>query len=88
MLYGILHIDVELWIKDVSFSTKTLACMCVVLPALSHVLILIWVGYRIAVCVGHHISDIGRVLVVSKKTVLHLFRRHGYEELRDSLAHT
>ena len=72
----------------ISFSTKTLAIKLVVLPAVSHILILMWAGYRIAVCVSHHIGDIGRVLAMSKKAVLHLCRRHDYEELCDSLTHT
>ena len=88
MLCGILSLDVVLWIEDISFSTKTLATVLVVLPAVSHILILMWAGYRIAVCVSHHISDIGRVLAMSKKAVLHLCRRHDYEELHDSLTHT
>jgi len=38
--------------------------------------------------VSHYIGDIGRVLARSKKAVLHLCRRHDYEELHDSLTHT
>ena len=85
MLCGILFIDVELWIKDASFSTKTLASIYVVFPAISHILTLMWGGYRIGVCVSH---DIRRVLAMSEKAVLRLCRRHDYEELRDSLTHT
>ena len=85
LLGGILYIDVELWIDEVSFSKEILAALFVVLPALSHVLILMRVGYRITVCVSHHIGDIGRALAKSKKRVLHLCRRHDYEELHDSL---
>ena len=36
MLFGILFIDAELWIEDISFSTETLATLFVVLPAISH----------------------------------------------------
>ena len=88
MLYGILFIVLEGWADVVFFSIEVLATLLVVLPILSHILILMWAGYRIAVCVSHHISDIGRALAMSKKTVLHLCRRHEYEELRDSLTHT
>ena len=88
MVIGILSIDVGLWIEDASFSTKTLASIWVVMPAISHILIVMWVGYKITVCVSHHISDIGRALAMSKKAALHLCRRHDYEELRDSLTHT
>ena len=88
MLFGILNIGFELWIEDGSFSTENLATVLVVLPALSHLLILMWAGYKIAVRVSHHITDIGRALAMSKKAVLYLFRRHDYEELHDSLNHT
>ena len=88
MFSGILSTDGELWFEDLSFSTEALATLFVVLSTISHVLILFWVGYKIAVCVSHHISDIGRALAMSKKAVLHLCRRHDYEELRDSLTHT
>ena len=88
MFGGILSTDVELWFEDLSFSTEALATLFVVLSTISHVLILFWVGYKITVCVSHHISDIGRALAMSKKVVLHLCRRHDYEELRDSLTHT
>ena len=87
MLCGILFIDVQLWIEHISFSTKTLAIIFVVLPAVSHILILMWAGYRITDYMSHHIGDIGRALAMSKKTVLRLCRRHDYEELRDSLTH-
>ena len=88
MLCSILSLDVELWIEDISFSTKALAVILVMLPVVSHILILMWAGYRIAVCVSHHIDDIGRALAMSKKTVLHLCRRHDYKELHDPLTHT
>jgi len=87
LLCGILHIDVELLIDEAFFNKKILAALFVVLPALSHVLILMWVGYRITVFVSHHIGDIGRALAKSKKRVLHLCSRHDYEELHDSLTH-
>ena len=85
--YHLMLLHVELWIEGASFSTKSLAIIFVVLPAISHILILMWAGYRITVCVSHHIGDIGRALGMSKKTVLHLCRRQDYEELRDSLTH-
>ena len=88
LLFGILEIDYGLWCEDFSFSTETLATILVVLPAISHALILMWVGYKITVCVSHHIGDIRRALAMSKKAVLHLCRRHEYEELHDSLTHT
>ena len=88
MLSGILEINYGLWCEDFSFSTETLATLFVVLPAMSHTLILMWAGYKVTICVSHHIGDIGRALAMSKKAVLHLCRRHDYEELRDSLTHT
>jgi len=88
MLCGLLSLNAELGMKDAFFSIKTLAIISVVLPAISHVLILMWAGYRITVCVSHHIGDIGRALAMIKKAVLHLCRRRDYEELCDSLTHT
>ena len=87
MLCGVIAIVYVLWHEDLSFSTKTLATLFVVLPSISHALILMWAGYKITVCMSHHICDIERALAISKKVILHLFRRHDYEELRDSLTH-
>ena len=86
LLCGILSNDFELCVEDF-FSTKTLGTVFVTSLAASHMLILKWVGYRIAICVSHQINDIGRALAMIKRTVLHLYRRHDYEELRDSLTH-
>ena len=88
MVFGILFIDAELWVEDFSISTETLATIFVVLPVISHTLILMWAGYKITIFVSHHISDIGRALAMSRRAVLHLCRRHDYEELHDSLTHT
>jgi len=65
MLCGILEIVYGLWCEDFSFSTETLATLFVVLPAISHTLILMWAGYKVTVCVSHHIGGIGRVLAMS-----------------------
>ena len=54
MLCGILEIGFVLWVEDISFSTETLATLYVVLPVISHTLILMWAGYKITVCVSHH----------------------------------
>ena len=88
MLFGILYIGIGLWIEDFSFSTETLATLFVVLPAISHLLILMWAGYKITVCVSRHINILGTALARSRPAALHLCRRHDYEELRDSLTHT
>ena len=55
MLCGILDICIGLWIEDFSFSTETLAILFVVLPVISHLLILMWAGYKTTVCVSRHI---------------------------------
>ena len=60
MLCGVLEIGFGLWIEDVPFTTETLATLFVVLPAISHLLILMWAGYKITVCVSHHNSDLPR----------------------------
>jgi len=88
MLFGILEIDYELWREDFSFSTETLATMFVVLPAISHALILMWAGYKVTACVNCHMNVLGTALARSRLAALHLCRRHDYEELRDSLTHT
>ena len=88
MLYGILDISIGLWIEDFSFSTETLATLFVVLPVISHLLILMWAGYKTTVCVSRHINILGTALARSRMAALHLCRRHDYEELRDSLTHT
>ena len=88
MLCGILEIGFVLWVEDISFSTETLATLYVVLPVISHTLILMWAGYKITVCVSHHISDLKRALAMTRKAVLRLCRRHEYEELQDLLTHT
>ena len=88
MLCGILDICIGLWIEDFSFSTETLATLFVVLPVISHLLILMWAGYKITVCVSRHINILGTALAKSRPAALHLCRRHDYEELRDSLTHT
>ena len=88
MLCGILDIGIGLWIEDFSFSTETLATLFVVLPAISHLLILMWAGYKTTVCVSRHINILGTALARSRPAALHLCRRHDYEELRDSLTHT
>jgi len=59
-----------------------------VLPAISHMLILMWAGYKTTVCVSRHINILGTALARSRPAALHLCRRHDYEELRDSLTHT
>ena len=88
MLFGILKIDYGLWCEDFSFSTKTLATILVVLPAISHALILMWAGYKVTACVNFRMNVLGTALARSRMAALHLCRRHDYEELHDSLTHT
>ena len=88
MLGGILDICFGLWIEDFSFSTETLATLFVVLPTISHLLILMWAGYKVTLCVSPHINVVGTALARSRIAALRLCRRHDYEELRDSLTHT
>ena len=47
MLFGILSIGKGLWLKDFTFNTETLAVMFVVLPTSSHVLLIVWAGYKL-----------------------------------------
>ena len=88
MLCGILDIYIGLWFEDFSFSTETLATLFVVLPAISHLLILMWAGYKTTVYVSRHINILGTALARSRPAALRLCRRHDYEELHDSLTHT
>ena len=87
ILFGILSVNFELWLRDFSFSTETLAVTFVVVPAISHILILVWAGYKITSCVssryGCHLKT---ALAVLRRAALPLRRRQDYEELRDSLA--
>ena len=87
LLFGILSCGIGLWSEDFSFSTETLAVSFVVLPAISHILIIVWAGYKIT---SRVISQYGchfkRTLTLLKRRVLPLHRRHDYEELCDSLA--
>ena len=86
MLYGILSVNFELWMEDFSFSTETLAVTFVVVPTISHILILVWTGYKITRCVssryGCHLKT---ALAVLRRAALPLRRRHDYEELCASL---
>jgi len=88
MLFGILEIDYGLWFEDFSLSTETLATILVVLPAISHILILMWVGCKVTASVNCHMNVLGTALARSRLAALHLCRRHDYEELCDSLNHT
>ena len=86
MLFGILSCGIELWCEDFSFSTETLAVSFVVLPAISHILIIVWAGYKITSCVNSRYGcHFKRALTVIKRGILPHQRRHGYEELHDSL---
>ena len=47
LLFGVLCITSELWQDDFSINTEILAELIVILSSLPHILILIWVGYKV-----------------------------------------
>ena len=83
MLLGIISVDSELW-ENFTFSTETLAVTFVVVPVFSHILILVWVGYKITNCVSYHYGyHLKTALAWLRRATLPLRRRHDYEELSD-----
>ena len=83
LLHGMLAVDKGLWDEDFLFSAKTLAVMFVVLPAISHILILIWAGYKSTSCVKYCYRCLLRSTVaVFKGEALPCLRKNEYEELQ------
>jgi len=68
-----------------SISSDVLAAAFVVIPAVSHCLILIWAGYKF-ICSGN--SHCGyHVRHLLRRAALSLSRKRDYEELCDTLMH-
>ena len=83
MIFGILCIIYHLWVyeSDNSTGTETLELTIIIVPAISHILVLTWAGYtlthRIMKCCGYQ-SD----LAYAVKQYFHR-KRDGYQVIPD-----
>ena len=48
MIVGILSVYLTLWKSDQSMDTFALELVCIIVPAVSHVLVFLWAGYQIS----------------------------------------
>ena len=83
-LLGIMCFEYALWMEGSSLSSDVLAQAFVVLPAVSHCLILIWAGYKF-ICFSHCGYHLMKCLL--RRAALSLSRKRDYEELCDTLMH-
>ena len=81
LLCGVLCFTNELWKADLLFNTETLAGLIVILTSLPHILISIWVGYKVA-CLSISLLKIAPTTL--RRAALYCCRKNEHQELSDS----
>ena len=84
-LFATLLLTGGLWVEGFSYSTETLAVTLVVLPVISHVLILMWLLYKSVHWMSSHYGcHLKMVLTVFRRAAQLLHSPQKYEELHDA----
>ena len=93
MVAGLLSIALHLWKQDMSTGTAPLEVAIILLPIISHILMLMWAGYTFVKWImshsGYHFntSDCKAALKDLANAAKQYCRRRGvgYQELRNSV---
>ena len=90
MIVGILGITLELWKHDLSTTTESLKMTIVIVPVISHVLVLSWAGYALSCRIMSHFGcqwNLKALLTDLANAVRHSCRgRGGYQILPNTVA--
>ena len=87
MLAGILSIAFFLWNKDMAIGTPPLKWTIIAAPMISHVLVLMWVGYRIMSYFRYRFNPPDWKVALTKMVNTHKCfqrRQSGYQALSDA----
>ena len=89
IMAGILSLAIHLWTNDLSTETETLEMTFIIIPVISHILILMWAAYtlthRIIKHFGYHFNCKVALTDLAKNLQLYFHRRHGgYQVLPDT----
>ena len=90
MIVGILSITLELWKNDLSTTTESLKMTIIIVPVISHVLVLSWAGYALSCRIMSHFGfqcNLKAIVTELANAVRHSRReRGGYQVLSNSVA--